>query len=215
MKNGLYLPGDTDLYCLTAEKFSKGRSNTEIVGKLIESDIKIIQYREKEKSMREKYGECLKIREMTKNAGVTFIVNDDVALALAVDADGVHIGQDDLPIHEVRKIVGNKIIGLSTHSPEQAQNAVRGGADYIGVGPIYTTHTKADVCDAVGIEYLDYVQNNLDIPYTAIGGIKLHNMKEIVMHKAKCISMVTEIVGADDIPELIKNIRRNRRKYND
>lgn len=207
MKNGLYLPGDTDLYCLTAEKFSNGRSNIEIVERIIASNVKIIQYREKEKSMLEKYNECLKIRQMTKRAKVTFIVNDDVALAMAVDADGVHIGQDDLPIKEVRKIVGDKIIGLSTHSPEQAQKAVLDGADYIGVGPIYTTHTKSDVCDAVGLEYLDYVENNLDIPYTAIGGIKLHNIDEIILHKAKCVSMVTEIVGARDIPALIHAIR--------
>lgn len=207
MKNGLYLPGDTDLYCLTAEKYSKGRDNIEIVRQIILSDVKIIQYREKEKSDLEKYNECLKIREMTKKAGVTFIIDDDAALAAVVDADGVHIGQDDLPINEVRKIVGNKIIGVSTHSPEQANKAVADGADYIGVGPIYTTHTKADVCSAVGIEYLDYVQNNLNIPYTAIGGIKLHNIDEIIAHKAKCISMVTEIVGADDIPAVIRSVR--------
>jgi len=207
MKNGLFLPGDTDLYCLTAEKFSKGRNNIEIIERIIASNVKIIQYREKEKSMRDKYNECIKIRDMTKRAGVTFIVNDDVALAMAVGADGVHIGQDDLPINEVRKIIGDKIIGLSTHSPEQAEKAVRDGADYIGVGPIYTTHTKADVCDAVGIGYLDFVEKNLDILYTAIGGIKLHNIDEVISHKAKCVSMVTEIVGADDIPALIHAVR--------
>lgn len=207
MKNGLYLPGDTDIYCLTAEEYSNGRSNISVVRDMIASNIKIIQYREKEKSMSEKYAECTAIREMTRNTGVTFIVDDDVDLALITDADGVHIGQDDLPINEVRKLMGDKIIGLSTHSPEQAEKAVKAGADYIGVGPIYTTHTKKDVCDAVGLEYLDHVVNTYDIPFVAIGGIKLHNVEEVKAHKAKCVAMVTEIVGAQDIPALIHAIR--------
>ncbi len=88
---------------------------------------------------------------LTRAAGVTFIVNDYVDVALLVDADGVHVGQDDLPVGEVRRLLGrDKIVGLSTHSPKQAEEAVRAGADYIGVGPIFATKTKEDVCDPVG-----------------------------------------------------------------
>ena len=101
---------------------------------------RIIQYREKAKKASEKYLECVKIRKMTRTADVTFIVNDNVDIAMMVGADGIHLGQDDLPITEVRKLVGeNMLIGLSTHSPEQAQRAVKYGADYIGVG-LYTGH---------------------------------------------------------------------------
>ncbi|PUU89127.1 MAG: thiamine-phosphate pyrophosphorylase [Halanaerobium sp.] len=135
----------TDLYGITAEKFSLGRSNIEVVEEMIAAGVKIIQYREKEKKMLYKYEECQRLRELTKEAGVTFIINDDIHLALVIDADGVHIGQEDLPLEEVRKLLGeDKIIGLSTHSPQEAEYAVKRGADYIGVGPIFKTYTKED-----------------------------------------------------------------------
>jgi thiamine-phosphate pyrophosphorylase len=204
---------DTDLYCITSEEHSRGRSNIEVVSEIIEAGVKVIQYREKEKKLLHKYNECLKIRDMTKEAGVTFIVNDHVDLAILVEADGVHIGQDDLPIEKVRELVGKEmIIGVSTHSPEQAEEAVRRGADYIGVGPIYRTYTKKDVCDPVGLDYLSYVVRNLSIPHVAIGGIKQHNMLEVIERGAKCIAMVTEIVGADNIGEKIRAIKENMRR---
>ena len=200
---------NTDLYGITGSKFSKGRSNEEVVSAMIKAGIKIIQYREKEKTLKEKLSECIKIRQLTKDAGVTFIVNDDVALAQIVDADGIHLGQDDLPLPEVRNIVGEKmILGLSTHSPEQALEAVKIGADYIGVGPIYRTNTKDNVCPPVGHQYLEWVVENIELPFVAIGGIKIHNIDEIVRRGAKCIAMVTEIVGANDIEETIKLIRK-------
>lgn len=200
---------DTDLYCLTAEEHSKGRSNLEVVRAMIEAGVKVIQYREKEKKLLHKYEECQQIRKMTRAAGVTLIINDDLDIALLVQADGVHIGQEDLPIEKVRELVGEQmIIGLSTHSPQQAQAAIARGADYIGVGPIYKTFTKKDVCDPVGLDYLEYAVKNVNIPFVAIGGIKEHNVLEVASRGAKCIAMVTEIVGAPDIKEKIADIRR-------
>lgn len=199
---------DTDLYCITSEEHSRGRSNIEVVSEMIKAGVKVIQYREKEKKLLQKYNECLKIREMTKEAGVTFIVNDHVDIAILVKADGVHIGQDDLPIEKVRELVGEEmIIGISTHSPKQAEDAVKRGADYIGVGPIYKTYTKKDVCEPVGLDYLRYVVKNISIPHVAIGGIKQHNMHEVIKCGAKCIAMVTEIVGADNIGKKIRDIK--------
>ncbi|MCL0107469.1 thiamine phosphate synthase [Peptococcaceae bacterium] len=200
---------NTDIYAITSEEHSLGRSNIEVVEQLIKAGVKIIQYREKEKKKLYKFKECKIIREMTKRAGVTFIVNDDVDIALAVKADGVHVGQEDLPVEEVRKIVGEDvIIGLSTHSPAQAMEAVKKGADYIGVGPIFPTKTKKDVCDPVGFEYLDYVVKNIKIPFVAIGGIKEHNIKEVQKRGATCFAMVTELVGARDIAAKVKAIRK-------
>lgn len=190
------------LYGITAEKFSAGRNNIEVVRQMIGGGIKIIQYREKKaaKSSVEIFAECQAIREMTRAAGVTFIVNDHVDVALLVGADGVHVGQDDLPVAEIRRLLGpDKIIGLSTHSPAQAEEAVRLGADYIGVGPIFATRTKDDVCAPVGFSYLEWVRDNISLPYVAIGGIKLHNIDEIVSRGARTICLVTEIVGAPDI----------------
>ncbi|MCX8131742.1 MAG: thiamine phosphate synthase [Clostridia bacterium] len=200
---------ETDLYCLTAEEYSNGRSNIEVVKALICAGIKIIQYREKDKKLKDKYNECLKIRQMTKDAGVTFIINDNTDIALMIEADGVHIGQDDLPIERVRELVGEEmIIGLSTHSPEQAIDAVKRGADYIGVGPLYRTFTKKDVCEPVGLEYLDYAVKNIKIPFVAIGGIKEHNVREVSERGAGLIAMVTEIVGAGDIVKKIESVRK-------
>lgn len=197
----------TDLYCLTSEEHSNGRDNIEVVREMIAAGIKIIQYREKEKTMLEKYRECEKIRDLTQD--ITFLVNDHLDLALAVEADGVHLGQDDLPIQKVRELVGEEmIIGISTHSPEQAEKAVVGGADYIGVGPIFSTKTKKDVCDPVGLTYLDYVVKNIKIPFVAIGGIKENNILQVVKRGAKTVAMVTEIVGAENIPAKITSIRR-------
>lgn len=199
----------TDLYCITAEKHSKGRSNIEVVKQLLEVGVKIIQYREKDKSMLEKYTQCLKIRKLTREHEATFIVNDDIDLAIAVKADGVHIGQDDLPIEVVRNLVSDDmLIGLSTHSPEQALDAVERGADYIGVGPIFGTNTKENVCAPVGLEYLKYIVDNIELPFVAIGGIKEDNIASVSELGANCICLVTEIVGADDIGGKVSNLRK-------
>jgi len=201
---------DFPLYCITAQNLSKGKSNIEVVKEMILGGAKIIQYREKYRDIKTRYEECIEIKKLTEKNNVTFIINDNIDIAMLVKPDGVHIGQDDLPIKEVRKLVGeDMIIGLSTHCPEQAQQAVKDGADYIGVGPIYATKTKDNVCSPVGVEYIDYVVNNIDIPYVAIGGIKEHNMNEVINHKAKCICMVSEIVGADDIQQKVKSILKN------
>lgn len=206
-------PCDTDIYCITGEGFSKGRSNIEVVGRMIDAGIKTIQYREKDKSKRDMYRECVKLRTMTADADVVFIVNDHVDLAMAVSADGVHVGQDDLPVPAIRDLTGgNMFIGLSTHSPEQAEIALELGADYIGVGPVFETATKRDVCDPVGFDYLNFVVRAVSIPFVAIGGIKEHNVTELVSRGAGCVAMITEIVGADDIEEKIRTIRHTMKK---
>ncbi len=198
---------DTDLYGITAEPFSLGRSNVDVVGQMLEAGVKLVQYREKEKETGLKYKECREIRRLTREAGAVLIVNDHPDLALMVEADGVHLGQDDYPIEAVRELVGEgMMIGISTHAPHQAEEAIRRGADYIGVGPLFTTFTKKGVCKPVGIEYLDYAVKNVSIPFVAIGGIKTHNVEEVRRHGARCISIVTEIVGAPDIRMKIMEI---------
>ncbi len=201
-----------DIYGITADEYSLGRGNIETVRQMIAAGIKVIQYREKDKSTRQMYDECLDIRELTSTSSVTFIVNDHVDLALAVGADGVHVGQDDLPPTAVRRLIGDEmIIGLSTHSPEQTQRAMEMAEiiDYIGVGPIFATTTKKDVCEPVGLEYLEYVVNNIPLPFVAIGGIKEHNIQLVKDTGAGIISMVSEIVGAFDLDEKVRGIRVN------
>ena len=197
------------IYGITAEKFSRGRTNPEVVREMIAGGVAVVQYREKHdaKSFRQMYAECTAIRRLTRDSGVSFIVNDYVELAMMVDADGVHLGQDDLPVAEVRKRVGSKIIGLSTHNPAQARDALAAGVDYIGVGPLFATRTKDNVCDPVGLDYLDYVLHNIPLPAVAIGGIKLHNIDRVIAKGARTVCLVTEIVGADDIAGMVRRLR--------
>ena len=197
------------IYCITAEEFSRGRKNIEVVREMIRGGASVIQYREKEnKTIREKYLECLEIRKMTRDAGVLFLVNDAIDIAILTEADGVHAGQDDLPLTEIRKLIGpDFIIGLSTHSPQQAQQAMKDGADYIGIGPIFKTVTKKNVCEPVGLEYLDYTVQNIRLPFVAIGGIKSNNIKEVIRRGAKTVSLVTEITEAGDIAGMVRKLR--------
>ncbi len=200
---------NTDIYALTDEGLSAGRSTIAVAEAMLMAGIKVLQYREKDKKAGAMLAECIELRRMTRDAGCTFIVNDHVDIAMLVDADGVHVGQEDLPVEDVRRLVGpDKIIGLSTHSPEQCRDAIVRGADYIGVGPIFATRTKKDVCAPVGYEYLEYVVKNHDIPHVAIGGIKLHNVADVVRHGARCCALVSEIVGADDIGAMVHRLRR-------
>ncbi len=197
------------IYGILGEKFSLGRSNVEVARQMVEAGVSVLQYREKlkYKSSRAIYEECLAIREITREAGIPFIVNDYADIALMVEADGIHQGQDDIPIKALRKIAPDIILGCSTHSPEQAQQAIADGADYIGVGPIFTTQTKEDVCDAVGLEYLEYVAKHHDIPFVAIGGIKRNNLPQVLQRGAKTVCLVTEIIGARDINKRIQEIQ--------
>jgi thiamine-phosphate pyrophosphorylase len=198
------------IYGITAEKFSAGRSNIEVARQMIEGGIKIIQYREKRphKSFAEMLTECRAIRQLTRAAGVLFIVNDYPDIAQLVDADGVHVGQDDFPVAEVRRLIGpDKLIGLSTHEPAQAAAAVRAGADYIGVGPIFSTQTKDDVCAPVGLGYLDHVARTCPLPFVAIGGIKEHNLGEVLARGAATVCLVTEIVGSIDIAATVRRLQ--------
>lgn len=192
------------LYGITGEKFANGKSNYQCVKEMIDGGIKILQYREKDKTMREMIKEAIEISNLCKEKEVLFIVNDHIDLAILTDADGVHVGQDDMAPKDIRKLIGdNKIIGLSTHSIEQAQSAYKDiNVDYIGVGPIFPTTTKD--AKPVGLEYLDYVSGNLDIPFVAIGGIKTSNIDKIISRNAHSICMVSEVVKNNNICEFVK-----------
>lgn len=198
----------TDIYAILGEDFSNGKDNTQIVKELIDANVKLIQYREKNKNKKEKYEQCKIIRQMTKKSGVTFIVNDDLDIALAINADGIHIGQEDMPIEQVKNIAPNMIVGLSTHNEEQAKEAVKKGADYIGVGPIFNTNTKENVEKSKGLEYLKWVSENIGIPYVAIGGIKEENILLAKNYGANCFAMISEIVGAKNIKSKVESIRK-------
>ncbi|KMK76008.1 thiamine phosphate synthase [Alkalihalobacillus pseudalcaliphilus] len=188
------------LYAITGDEFHQGRDLIEVMEQAILGGVDIIQLRDKESSRKVVFEKAKRLRELTKKYGVTFIVNDYIDVALAVDADGVHVGQDDMPLSEVRQLVGHdKIIGVSTHKVEEAIEAEKGGADYIGVGPIFPTNSKKDVVDPVTTSYISEVKAAVNIPFVAIGGIKLHNVRQVLEAGATSVCMISEIVGAKDV----------------
>lgn len=196
----LSLFNNTGIYGITAEKLSAGRRNVDVVREMLEGGVRIIQYREKKKSMAEKYEECLMLRKLTWDYGALFIINDHPDLCLLTDADGVHVGQDDYPVSAVRSLIGSeRILGWSTHAPQQLEQAHALGVDYAGVGPLFETHTKEDVMAPVGLSYLEWAVENAEIPFVAIGGIKEHNIAEVAARGAKCICLVSEITESPDI----------------
>ena len=210
MRNRIEIP--KGIYGITGDNFSNGRSNYFCVEEMIKGGIKIVQYRAKTKDTREKVKEAREIRELCRKNGVIFIVNDNVDIALLVDADGVHIGQEDMHPDDVRKLIGdNKIIGLSTHSEKQGLEAYKNpNVDYIGVGPIFPTTTKDTT--PVGLGYLEYAVKNLDLPFVAIGGIKAHNIDAIIAKGAQRVCLVSEIVGADSISDMARNLQEKFNK---
>lgn len=157
--------------------------------------------------------ECLELRRLTREAGACFIVNDHVDIAVLCEADGVHVGQEDLPVEAVRRLVGpDMIIGLSTHTPDQARAAVASGADYIGVGPIYPTQTKKDVCAAVTLDYLDWwlpTSPCLSSPSEASSATTLRTSSRT---GARCCAIVSEFVSAPDIPARVAEVRSAMKK---
>ncbi|MDR3195477.1 MAG: thiamine phosphate synthase [Endomicrobium sp.] len=193
------------LYAITAENFSNGRDNITVVKEMLDAGVKTLQYRDKYKTKLEKFNQCETIRKLTSDYNVFFVVNDDIDIALAVESDGLHLGQDDLPILKARSIVGdNMAIGVSTHSPAQALAAQEQGVDYIGVGPIFKTFTKDNVCTPVGIEYLKYCVKNIKVHKVAIGGIKLSNIGQICKFRPDSICMVTEITASPNIKNTVR-----------
>jgi len=194
------------IYGITAENLANGKSNLKCVEEMIKAGIKIIQYREKSKSTKEKLKEAKILAKICKDNDVIFIVNDHVDIALLCNADGIHIGQDDMDISDVRTLIGDdKIIGVSTHNISQAKKAKKDGANYIGVGPIHKTTTKDT--KPVGYGYLEDVVMQIDIPFVAIGGIKELNIHEVVNRGAKTICLVSEIVSSSNIVEKVKSLQ--------
>lgn len=196
------------LYCFSPGKFLKDRDSVELIAAQIRGGADVIQLREKEMSKRDRLELGLKIRELTRQEGVLFIVNDDVDLALILDADGVHLGQDDIPIRFARPLMKDKIIGVSTHSLKQAEEAVASGADYIGVGPVFETETKEDREDLVGLSLLSKIRDIGPIPYVAIGGIGKDNI--VSLAKAGChrAAVISDIMLAPDLEQRCRMIKK-------
>ena len=166
----------------------------------------LFQYRNKTASMKEAYTEALALRHAAAKAGVLFIVNDRCDLALAVDADGVHLGQGDLPLDLARKVMGpDKLIGISTHNSDQVREATAGKPDYLGFGPIFKPGSKQDHDPVVGLEGLRAMRELTSLPVFAIGGIQIEQVGEVVRAGANGVAIISAILKAPDISHAVKS----------
>lgn len=200
---GLSLPS---LYAILDPEQIKGQTTETVLRALLEGGVKLLQLRAKLAPA----GEFLELARVTRRAtrsyGCRLIVNDRVDVALACQADGVHLGQEDLPLHAARKLVSDRIIGISTHDVEQAQEAEAGGADYIGFGPMFGTTTKETGYSARGLEMLRRVRAAVKIPIVAIGGITEANVAEVWQAGADSAAIISDLLGADDITDKVRRI---------
>ncbi|HZD61002.1 MAG TPA: thiamine phosphate synthase, partial [Anaerolineae bacterium] len=178
----------------------QGKSHIGVAAAAIEGGASIIQYREKSASSRTLLETAGRLRELTAGAGVKLIINDRVDIALAVGADGVHLGQDDMPLEVARHIMGDTyIIGISATNLDEAIAAAKNGADYIGLGPIYPTPSKEDAAPPIGLEGLSTVASAVSVPVVAIGGITIDNVEEVVMAGADGIAVISAVAAKEDM----------------
>ena len=190
---------DYSLYLVTDRTLTKGRSTKEIVDAAVSGGITCVQLREKHCGTREFLDKALSLRPLLKTRNIPLIINDRLDIALAVEADGVHLGQSDMPIGMARKIAGNSlIIGISAESAEDALRAEQEGADYIGISPVFATATKTDTAPPLGLEGIRKIRTLVDIPLVGIGGINQDNAESVIVVGADGIAVVSAIVSATD-----------------
>lgn len=194
---------EIDFYLVTDSGLSK-KGILSDVKDAVEAGCKIVQYREKNKSTKEMIFEASEIKRICSNRAI-FLVNDRVDIALAVDSDGIHIGQDDMPIEIARKFLGvDKIIGVSVRNCNEAFDAEKKGADYLGLGPIFDTATKKDAGEGIGLSNIREVKNVIQIPVVAIGGINKENCESVIQSGADSLVAISAVLCSDDVQREIK-----------
>lgn len=201
--SGLLLP---PLYAILDPEQTKGRAAETVLRELLEGRVKLLQLRAKAMAAKDFLQLARATRRLTRSTGCGLIINDRLDIALACEADGVHLGQEDLPLKAARKLMGGKIIGISTHDVAQAKEAAAGGADYIGFGPIFRTATKATGYSARGSDMLRQIREAVGIPIVAIGGITEANIAEVWQAGANSAAIISDLLAADDIADKIKRI---------
>lgn len=186
------------IYLVTSESLSAGRSTLGIVNAALDAGIRLVQLREKGMSDGRFAELAMKVRDAADRCGALLIVNDRLDIAMACKADGVHLGQDDLPVALARKLAPDMIIGASSHNLAEAIAAQRSGASYVNIGPIYATGTKQWDAPFLCPESIAAISPHLSIPYTVMGGIKLQHVPDLVRRGARTIAVVTAITAAPD-----------------
>ena len=186
-------------YLVTDSDILRGRDFYNSIEEALKGGVTMLQLREKNASGKEFLGKAIKLRELTKKYNVKFIINDRVDIAMLCDADGVHVGQSDIPANKVRELIGeDKIVGVSARTVEEALTAKENGADYLGVGAMFTTRTKLDA-KSVSIEKLKEIKEVIKLPVVAIGGLSLSNIDKLKECNVDGYAVVSAILGAENI----------------
>ena len=197
-----------DLYVVTDRELSKGRSDAEVARMAYEGGADVVQLRMKNADGREMLDQANLIRRYADEMCKLFIVDDRVDIAMASGADGVHLGQSDMPLEAARKLMGDDaIIGISVDNVEEAVAAQEGGADYVGVGAVFQTSTKPDAQQGVGLGAVFEVRQAVDIPVVAIGGINRGNIQDVIRAGADAAAVVSAVVAQDDVSAAAHELR--------
>ena len=198
------------LYFICGTTTCLGKDLYTVVEDALKGGITLFQFREKGKGAlegKEKLELAVKIQDLCKKYNVPFIVNDDIELALEIDADGVHVGQDDLGVDEIRKLMPNKIIGLSIGNEEELKQSKVEYVDYVGVGPVYVTQSKDDAGGAIGYEGLELMRRFLpQMPLVAIGGIQTQHIKDVMKTNVDGVSIISAISYSDNIEKTVREM---------
>jgi thiamine-phosphate pyrophosphorylase len=197
-----------DLYVITDDRCSLGRSHAEVAEEALKGWADVIQLRMKGVPDAEIIEQAMSIKPLCEERDAFFIINDRLDIAMEVGADGVHLGQGDMPISEARAITGDAmIIGISTKTVEEARKAEADGADYIGFGPVFDTSSKDDAGPALGLDALHDVCTAVNIPVVAIGGINEHNIRDVILAGADSAAVISAVAAKEDIPAAVRNLR--------
>ena len=194
-------------YCFITDSNLSRAGNVSDVKNAVAAGVEAVQYRCKDATTAELFAEAAALRELCHHT--LFLANDRVDIALAVQADGVHLGQDDLPLPVARRLLGkDKVIGLTVHSVAEARLAEAAGADYLGVSPIFTTQTKTDAGQPAGIQLIQQIRSAVKIPLVAIGGINLANAPEVIRAGADGLCAISVVVSREDVRTEIEKFQR-------
>ncbi len=198
----------SDLYVVITQSFCGGRTALAVLDAVLESGVRLIQFREKDLDDLELFRRAEAFRARIPIGEALLIVDDRVDVALAVGADGVHLGQSDLPIATARRLAPDLVIGSSTHNLAEALEAQDAGASYLNIGPIFSTQTKTVPTGAVGPDLLAEIAPSLRIPFTCMGGIKSNNIREVLERGARHVAVVTAVTQAHDVRAAAIELRR-------
>jgi thiamine-phosphate pyrophosphorylase len=196
-----------DLYVVITEEFCRERSPVFVLEQALDAGVKLVQLREKHMTDRQLFRRALEFRELCQRYDALLIVDDRVDIALASGADGVHVGQEDLPLEAARSLAPDLIIGCSTHSVDEAVTAQEAGALYVNVGPVFATQTKTGTSGPLGPDGVRVIAGHLTIPWTVMGGIKAANIGQVLERGAKRVAVVTAVTAADDVRAACEALR--------